>query len=780
MALFNSFASRISFRIIATTTVILLSLAAVAQFFVRSSIIKMEEDRAQGVLSNTELKINTVMDAVATVLRNNIWAVEQNLDSPQELYFVVRNVVESNKGLIVGSALAFEPYYYKSEGIRFSPYCYNDGKDIFVKQLGSEEYDYHSMDWYLIPKLLDKPYWSEPYYDEGGGEQLMTTYSMPLKDKNGKFFAIFTADVSLSWLSEVMDEAKYYEKSYNFILGRGGTFITHPQRHLIYNETFFTLSETLGDPNIAQVGYHLLDGKSDREETNDIIYGPSYIFYKPIERTGWSMAIICSQEEIFSEANVISLVVAILILISLIVLAIVSFTGVKIMVKPMKQLASSADEIAHGNLQAPLPAFKSHDEMGRLLESFRFMQSSLHEQMDELGRVNAQKGRIEGELKVASDIQMSMLPKIFPPFPDRKDIDIYGTLHPAKEIGGDLFDFFIREDYLFFCIGDVSGKGVPAALVMSVTRTLFRNVANKEKAPDKIISQMNNALAGQNDSNMFVTLFVGILDLQSGRMKYCNAGHDSPILVGESVGLLPVLSNVAAGVIPDFDFVAQEVLIDPFTTIFLYTDGLTEAENANYELFGLERLKDTAVLSLNEGYRRPKDFVRTMTSAVHDFVGEASQSDDITMLAIQYKRQAGNVKYQRSITIINDMAMVPKLNDFIAEICSKAAVDKDVTLKIQLAIEESVVNVIDYAYPKGQTGNINVEVQVCDSEIIFSLRDNGVAFDPTTKEDADTTLSVEDRPIGGLGIYLVRQIMDSVRYERNDGANILTLTKYLP
>lgn len=780
MALFNSFASRISFRIIATATIILLSLAAGAQFFVRSSIIKMEEDRAQGVLSNTELKINTVMDAVETVLRNNLRTIEQNLDSPQEMYLVVKNVVESNKDLIVGSALAFEPYYYKREGMRFSPYCYNDGKDIFVKQLGSEEYDYHSMDWYLIPKLLDKPYWSEPYYDEGGGEQLMTTYSMPLKDKNGKFFAIFTADVSLSWLSEVMDEAKYYEKSYNFILGRGGTFITHPQRHLIYNETFFTLSETLGDPVIAKVGYHLLDGNSDMEETNDIIYGPSYIFYKPIERTGWSMAIICSQEEIFSEANVISLVVAILILISLIVLAIVSFTGVKIMVKPMKQLASSADEIAHGNLQAPLPAFKSHDEMGRLLESFRFMQSSLHEQMDELGRVNAQKGRIEGELKVASDIQMSMLPKTFPPFPDRKDIDIYGTLHPAKEIGGDLFDFFIREDYLFFCIGDVSGKGVPAALVMSVTRTLFRNVANKEKSPDKIISQMNNALAGQNDSNMFVTLFVGILDLQSGRMKYCNAGHDAPILVGESVGFLPVLSNVAAGIIPDFDFVAQEVLIDPFTTIFLYTDGLTEAENTNYELFGLDRLKETADHSLDEGNRQPEDFVRTMTSAVHDFVGEASQSDDITMLAIQYKRQSSNVKFQRSLTIINDMAMVSKLNDFVAEICSKAAVDEDVILKIQLAIEEAVVNVIDYAYPKGQTGNINIEVQVYDAEIVFFIRDYGVAFDPTTKEDVDTTLSVEDRPIGGLGIYLVRQIMDSVRYERNDGANILSLTKYLP
>lgn len=780
MALFNTFASRISFRIIATASVILLSLAVVAQFVVRSSIIRMEEGRAQGVLSNTELKITTVMDAVETVLRNNLRAIEQNLDSPKEMYFIVRNVVESNKDLIVGSAIAFEPYYYKQEGRQFSPYCYNDGKDIYEKQLGSDEYDYHSMDWYLIPKLLDKPYWSEPYYDEGGGEQLMTTYSLPLKDENGQFFAIFTADVSLSWLSEVMDQAKYYENSYNFIMGRGGTFITHPQRHLIYNETFFTLSETLGDPVIAEVGYNLLDGKSDREETDDILYGPSYIFYKPIERTGWSMAIICDKDEIFSEANLIGLIVAFLILLSLIVLAFVSFTGVRIMVRPIKQLAQSADEIARGNLQAPLPEFKSRDEMGRLLESFRFMQGSLHEQMEELGRVNAQKGRIEGELKVASDIQMSMLPKTFPPFPDRTDIDIFGTLHPAKEIGGDLFDYFIREDYLYFCIGDVSGKGVPAALVMSVTRTLFRNVAAKEKSPGKIISQMNNALAGQNESNMFVTLFVGILDLQSGRMKYCNAGHDAPLLIGKNVGLLPVVSNVAAGIIADFDFNEQEALIDPFTTIFLYTDGLTEAENVKYELFGFDRLKQAASEALAAGVKQPSALIQRMTSAVGAFVGEASQSDDITMLAVQYKKQSLDIKYQRSLTIVNDMSMVPSLNNFVADICSVAGMDNELILQIQLAIEEAVVNIIDYAYPAGEKGNINLQTSIYDKEVVFCLRDYGVAFDPTMKEDVDITLSAEERPIGGLGIFLVRQIMSSVRYERQDGANVLTLTKYLP
>ena len=265
---------------------------------------------------------------------------------------------------------------------------------------------------------------------------------------------------------------------------------------------------------------------------------------------------------------------------------------------------SSYLEIAQGNLNASLPKIVSQDEMKRLHDSFALMQTSLMEQMEELKNVNAAKGRIEGELNAAKDIQMSMLPKFFPAYPDRDDIDIYGQLTSAKEVGGDLFDFFIRDEKLFFCIGDVSGKGIPASLVMAMTRSLFRNVASHESSPEKIVSLINEAMADGNDSNMFVTFFLGVLDLHTGQLYYCNAGHDKPYLVGN--GITELTSN------PD--------------------DGLTEAQDGQGKQFEEQRIVD--VLKTGGSC---KESIAKMTEAVHKFVGDAEQSDDLTMLAIHYK-----------------------------------------------------------------------------------------------------------------------------------------------
>jgi sigma-B regulation protein RsbU (phosphoserine phosphatase) len=233
---------------------------------------------------------------------------------------------------------------------------------------------------------------------------------------------------------------------------------------------------------------------------------------------------------------------------------------------------------------------------------------------------------------VAHNIQMSMLPKTFPPFPERQDIELYGTLKPAKAVGGDLYDFFIRDEKLFSCIGDVSGKGVPASLVMAVTRTLFRNVATHTAEPSHIVETMNNAISDSNDNNMFVTLFVGVLDLRKGRLHYCNAGHNAPYFQGV---LLPCDPNIPVGVMSDWTFTEQEMEMTSGSILFLYTDGLTEAENARQEQFGEERLKD--IVTTFKG--APRELIETMTGAVHQFVGDTEQSDDLTMLSIKYTSQ---------------------------------------------------------------------------------------------------------------------------------------------
>jgi sigma-B regulation protein RsbU (phosphoserine phosphatase) len=306
---------------------------------------------------------------------------------------------------------------------------------------------------------------------------------------------------------------------------------------------------------------------------------------------------------------------------------------------PIKLLALSANDVAKGNFKSSLPPMKSRDEIHQLRDSFEQMQQSLTQYMEELKTTTAEKATVESELNIAHSIQMSMLPKTFPPYPERDDIDIYGQLTPARAVGGDLFDFFIHDEKLFFCVGDVSGKGIPASMFMAVARSLFRNVSAHVLEPNIIAKALNESMSDGNDMSMFVTMFIGVLDLQTGRLSYCNAGHDAPLLIGQGVGVLPCESNLPIGLM-DWNFLAQETTIVPGSTIFLFTDGLNEAENALHQQFGDERILQLAEEQLQKGEYQPMPLVQRMTAAVHFFAGAAEQSDDLTMLAIQYKKES--------------------------------------------------------------------------------------------------------------------------------------------
>jgi sigma-B regulation protein RsbU (phosphoserine phosphatase) len=356
-----------------------------------------------------------------------------------------------------------------------------------------------------------------------------------------------------------------------------------------------------------------------------------------------------------------------------------------------------------------------------------------------------------------------MLPKGFPPFSDRLDINIYGKVTPAKEVGGDLYDFCVRQEKLFFCIGDVSGKGVPASLVMAMTRSLFRGAVAHEERADAIMCEMNKALTEQNSQNMFLTLFLGVLDLPTGKLDYCNAGHNAPILVTQgSQPSLAVVANLPMGIVADFPYQAQSVQLSRGDLLFLYTDGLTEAENTEHDQFGEQRMTEV-LASLTDS--RPRHVADTMQAAVEAFVGDAEQSDDLTMLAIRYQTPA--------IVMRNDIQQIPTLAEWIDDL----GIPDELNMPVNLALEEIVSNVMLYAYPHEKSGKVLIEAEKSDTKITFVISDSGIAFDPTAQPPADITLSAEDRAIGGLGIHLVRQIMDSIAYRREDGKNILTLVK---
>ena len=625
----KSLASRISLWVVLCVVVILTITAVLGNYYVAKSIKLEESVKANGILYIVGQRLNTELITVEVAVRNHLEDIRENLDRPDALYRITQRMLEDNP-TIVGSAIAFRPDYFPEKGVWFSPYSYRENDTILSKQLGSADYDYHQMDWYRTTDSLKHVYWSEPYFDKGGGEMLMTTYSCPLLDDAGRLIAVVTADILLDRLTELLD-VKYYEHAYASIIGRNGTFISHPDKRLVLQKTIFNIADEFGHPELKEIGQEMIDGKSGMRNWESPMFGNSYIFFVPFEHTGWSMAIVCKASDLFEGLRQTAFFLASLFLLTILLLVFLLRRGVHQLIAPLTTFTQAVDEVAQGNLQAKLPEIHSQDEMQRLHRSFSTMQQSLARRMEELKQANEAKGRIEGELQAAKDIQLSMLPKAYTPA-DNNHLDIYGHQVSAKEVGGDLYDFFIRDKKLFFCIGDVSGKGVPAALVMAETLSQFRNVARYEDDLTQIITSINKTTCDGNDTCIFVTFFAGVVDLTTGLLRYCNAGHNKPIIVcGGACEELTSKPDLPLGVMDDAPYVVREHVMTTDMTLFLYTDGLTEAMTDRREQFGRDRMIDQL-----KCFDSCQDLIEKMTQAVHQFVGDAPQSDDLTMLAMRY------------------------------------------------------------------------------------------------------------------------------------------------
>lgn len=630
----NSISGRLTLRVLIVSALIF---TLTFTLFVRMAANKVREEatkHAHSELSNTIHQIDAVLNAVETAVQNTAWLVPYRLSSPDFMYDITERLLQNND-FICGSAVAFEPDYYASEGHYFSPYSYRDANgEIKSKQLGNDAYDYHYMDWYQIPKLLKEPYWSEPYYDDGGGEMMMTTYSMPLYDEFGNLYAIITADLSLDWLTELVSDIKAFDKSFNLMVSRNASYIVHPDRNLILNETIFSSTYGDDDESLKKMQDDMVHCRAG-EVLRDMADGKYFVFYSPVETTCWSVAIVCPRSELYLGVKKMRDVLIILGVMALLLMISMSYNGIRKVVSPVEDFSDVAKKIAQGEFNAELPQINSEDELKELHDSFEYLQTSLVQYIDELKATTANKERIESELRIAHAIQMGMIPKSFPAFPERDDLMLTAKLVPAKEVGGDLYDFFIENEKLYFMIGDVSGKGIPASLVMAVTCRLFRSVASHLDKPEEIITSLNDSLSDGNESNMFCTAFLGILDLKTGHLDYCNAGHNAPLLIDSdgNVSAMEVIPNLPLGLFEGFPYQGQEATITKDTMLYLFTDGVNEAENNAMEQFGDDRLVSLLKSKATCG---PDEITESTFAEVQRHADGADQSDDITVMCLKY------------------------------------------------------------------------------------------------------------------------------------------------
>jgi len=389
-----------------------------------------------------------------------------------------------------------------------------------------------------------------------------------------------------------------------------------------------------------------------------------------------------------------------------------------------------------------------------------------------------EKERLEEGLKLAHDIQMSMLPKTFPPFPERRDLDIFAAITPAKKVGGDFYDFFfLDENRLCFAIGDVSGKGVPAALFMAVIKTLFKAIAGRVQNPGEILSTVNREICRDNDSQMFTTLFCGILDTRTGEIRYSNGGHNPPYHLSRAgVQQVPKTGGRVLGLLEETTYAGSRLVLGPGETLLLYTDGVTEALDPAEQFFSERRL-ESILTQIN--FASAREQIEHLTREITLFAAGAEQADDITTLAIRFLGPAGSNNGELQFTLKNRIAEIAALGERLGEFAAVHQLTPNVLHDLNLALEEAVTNIISHGYSDHREHEILVCIRVESGAVIAELKDDARPFNPLTVPEADATKPLDERTAGGLGIHLMRKLMDGIEYQRLEDGNLLIMKKNL-
>ena len=632
-------AFRLGAPVLLGSVVIFLVIFGTGYFHSRETILGNVENDARNLGFRIVYQIESVFAPIEKMPGNLAMQMEEPDVSKEKLLKILRKSMIASPD-IFASAIAFEPYGFDPSICYFAPYYARTGNELQLSYLGGDHYRYFYHDWYQIPKETQKPSWSEPYFDDGGGNIPMVTFSVPLfqeKKRDHRFIGVATADISLVWLEKILSSMKIYQSGYSFILSANGTFVAHPEKRWIMNETIFSIAEARSDTALRGIGKQMIKGQSGFVRLSQSAAGKSgFLFFAPIKYSDWSLGIFFPEEEMMADLYALNRQLLILAASGLLLLALVVWLVARTITRPLTALTGVAERMATGNLQIAIPSMHCGGEVSILAKSFEHLKNSLNVHIKGLLEATAAKERMESELNIARDIQMSLLPKIFPPFPDVPEFELFAFLQPAREVGGDLYDFYrIDEERVCFVLGDVSGKGVPASLFMAVTMTLIKMTAAGGQPPDKILQEVNAQLSRDNNSCMFVTLFCGILHTGSGEVWYANGGHNPPVLLRntEKPSFLPGTDGILLGAMEDATFSMKRMVLAPGESLLLYSDGVTEAMDEREELYSEERFLEF----LEEfGNRSPEETVGAVMENVVAFAGKAPQADDITVMMVRY------------------------------------------------------------------------------------------------------------------------------------------------
>jgi sigma-B regulation protein RsbU (phosphoserine phosphatase) len=730
---------------------------------IRSVIVDMEQ-WLEGVKSSTLL--------LARVIAQREYS-EQGLEQ------ILRDAVEVNAS-IFGAAIALAPDQASTE-LGFAPYYFRSGGEIQYNSLADSDHNYQQQAWFLDAVTAGKPLWVEPYYDRAGGKVPMTTYSIPVyrEDPTGQRFlyAVVTADVALAQLHDNLQRLALGRSGFGILLSRSGVILSgrnpaNIMRHYSH--------KIIGEPD--QTTWQLmfdaaLKGQVVSQQLSCIDRpGQCVMRLGSLQSTGWPVGVMYSEDEMLAPLRSFQWKTGLIGFFTLLLMAAAVIIVTRRLTRPLTALALASDRIAQGDLEAPLPAASGNDEVARLIHSFAAMKRDLKSYIADLETATARRSRLEGELGAARDIQMAMLPPCGDAVQPDESCQLWARVLPARSVGGDLYYYHRRGRLLFIAVGDVSDKGVPAALFMARAISLIQQLAVNTASPGAALAELNDALASGNDNCMFVTLFLGVLDLDRLELQFGSAGHTAPSLVrGSAVSSLPQDQGPAMGLAAHLSFPANSLQLQPGDRLAIFTDGIDEAFNEEDEMFGIERCNDTLLASrtLSAAMAGEDLFGRLAT-----FAGSKPQSDDIGILLLDIAVNKAT-PLQASGEFSRGPRLTSRVEKWLAEALAPLALPEQARSELSLVVEEIVSNVDKYA-TLSEDASILLSVEASNREVEIEIRDEGLAFNPLVEaQQANLGATIEDTQMGGLGVHLITALTDRQSYRREGGCNILRVTKFL-
>ena len=632
---FRSLATRLSINIIILGAVIFITVLGANYILSRSLLEEYVGELARTTAASTVKEIETVFSSVATSADSLAAVVTRSDISEQQIQDSIRAFLKINPD-IFGMTVALEPNLLHEDIGEFAPYFYRDGDRLGYSDLAADDYRYLMWDWYNLPRSMNRAVWTEPYFDEGGGNALMTTYATPLQaGEDRRFAGVATADISLGWLQQLIETIHILDSGFGLIVSKEDTIVAHPDSSRKMNK----LKSTMDSDFIENYWDIYLKSKQAHEATYFNApcrhkAGDCWIAIKPLLETGWKAVIVIPESELVADIILLTGEIALVATAGLLILVLVIVSITRKMINPLGRLARVTSDIGSGNLDIKLPAPERNDEIGALTKDFRSMRDSLQTYIQQLRETTAKQQKLESEIQIARGIQMSMVPGGGSVAIRESNYQLYSSLHPARSVGGDLYFFRQSANRLHFIIGDVSDKGVPAALFMAKTVTLYTGTLNDDLSPADTFTSMNQALCQNNDACMFVTAICGTLDLDSGRLVMANAGHMHPLQINRNNSdELIIDGSLALGLMNDVAYKNVDCMLEKHTSLLMYTDGISEAFNRDRQQYGEEQLLDFVAQAKNND---AESLGASTLADVEKFVDGAEQSDDITLMVIHY------------------------------------------------------------------------------------------------------------------------------------------------